>query len=134
MKDAKSGLQLAQRVTYLVFSMGLITLAVRPEWKAIVGGLLIGIAASLVNSWHLQWKTAKLAQLVARTQSKPRFNLGFLTRATIGVFAYVLAERVLHYNFYMTIAGLFFVQLVAIAFIGKPKPSVERGENETWNI
>jgi ATP synthase protein I len=79
-----------------------------------------------------QWKTAKLATIVAKTQSKPRFNLGFLTRACVGVLAFVVSDNVLQYNFYMTIVGLFFVQLVTIAFIGKSQASVERGETEKW--
>lgn len=133
MTDTKTALQFAQRVAYFVISIGLLTLVLKPEWEVHVGGLLIGIAASLINSWHLHWKTVKITEFVARLRQKPRITLGFLTRASIGVLAFVIAERVLHYNFYMTIAGLYFVHLVAIAFIGKSQNTVERGDKETWN-
>ena len=133
MIDTKAGLQLAQRIAFFLISIGLLAIVIKPEWESYIGGLLIGVAASLINSWHLHWKTVKITEFVARLGKKPRITLGFLTRASIGVLAFVIADRVLHYNFYMTIAGLFFVQLVAIAFIGKSQMTVERGDKETWN-
>jgi ATP synthase protein I len=133
MIDSKSNLKRAQRTTYLLISASLLLWAVKPEWETYAGGWVVGLFGSLIMAWHLQYKTSKLASIVANTGNKPRFNLGFLTRASIGVLAFVVSNEVLHYNFYMTIAGLFVVHLLTIAFIRKSQTSVERGEKETWN-
>lgn len=128
MIDSKSNLKRAQRISYLIISLSLIAWAIKPEWEPLAGGFIIGIAGSLIMSWHLQWKTVKFAELIAKTQAKPRFNLGFLTRASIGVLAYVVSVEVFHFNFYMTVVGLFVVQVMTIALIGKFQSSAERGE------
>jgi ATP synthase protein I len=134
MNVSKSNLKLAQRVTYFLISVAMIVWAIQPDYKPLMGGLIIGLAGSLAITWHLYWKTVKLAEIVAKTASKPRFNLGFLTRACIAVLAYVISNNVFHFNFYMTIIGLIFVQLVTIVLIRKNQSIVERGEKEKWNI
>lgn len=130
MKDSRSSLKLAQRITFLIISISLIIWAVWPELEPQVGGWLIGLIGSLLMTWHIEWKTTQITKAVAATGRKPRVSLGFLTRACLGLLAFVIAHDVLNYNFYMTIVGLFVVQLITIALICKATFSFERGEKE----
>lgn len=135
MDDLSGHLRTVTRITFFFLSVCFIGWALLPEHKPLFGGLILGAVASLANAFHLSWKVRQVGSYAA-AGIKKRNNLGFLTRACIGLLAAVLADRYFSFSLYGTVAGLFVAQLATLilGFIAKRNSAVrhstdERGEN-----
>ncbi|SFJ25517.1 ATP synthase protein I [Paenibacillus sp. UNC496MF] len=135
MDDLSGHLRTVMRMTFFFLSLCFIGWAVFPDHKPIFGGLILGAAASLVNAFHLSWKVQRIGANAAAKGSK-RNNLGFLTRACIGLLAVVVATRYFSFSVYGAVAGLFVAQLATLILGFRSKrrtaarhSSDERGEN-----
>ncbi|MBM7566541.1 ATP synthase subunit I [Paenibacillus sacheonensis] len=135
MDDLSGHLRTVMRVTFFFLSLCFVGWALFPERESLFGGLVLGTAASLVNAFHLSWKVQR-AGANAAAGIKRRGNLGFLTRACIGLLAAVVATRYFSFNVYGTVAGLFVAQLATLilGFRSKGRSAArhfsdERGEN-----
>jgi ATP synthase protein I len=135
MDDLSAHLRTVMRITFFFLSLCCIGWALWPEHKPLFGGLVIGAAASLANAFHLSWKVQRIGANAA-AQGTKRNTLGFLTRASVGLLAVVVATEYLSFSLYGTVAGLFAAQLATL-ILGiriKRSPAVrhsseERGEN-----
>ncbi|MFC5647760.1 ATP synthase subunit I [Paenibacillus solisilvae] len=135
MDDLSAHLRTVTRMTFLFLSLCCICWALWPAYKPLFGGLGIGAVASLVNASHLSWKVQRIGAKAAGQDTK-RTNLGFLTRACIGLLAVVVATEYLSFSLYGTVAGLFVAQLATLILGFRSKggsaalhSSDERGEN-----
>lgn len=104
--DLPSLMRKIVRTVFFFLSLGCIGWAVWPDWKPVFGGYLIGAAGSLLFTWHLAWKTARIAALAAGGH-RSRSGFGFLSRAAIALLAAVISVRMLHFSAPATVAGLF---------------------------
>ncbi|RKN78829.1 ATP synthase subunit I [Paenibacillus ginsengarvi] len=136
MNDLSARLKTATRASYLMLCICFLGWAIFPQYKGVFAGLVIGIAASVINSLHLSWKIYRLTDLALGKTSR-KTTLGFLTRACIVLLAVIVSTRTFQFNLIATLAGLFFVQLATLV-LGiistvrdkQSEPTVERGEKE----
>jgi ATP synthase protein I len=101
------------RASFFFLSLGCIGWALRPEWKPIFGGFLIGVIGGLLGYWHLAWKVSAVAARAA-SGSRIRSGFGFITRAAIGLLAAVVSVRMLAFNVVATAAGLIALPLATL--------------------
>ncbi|MFC5701565.1 ATP synthase subunit I [Cohnella faecalis] len=101
------------RTTFFFLSLGCLGWVIYPAWKPVFGGYLIGAIGSLLGTWHLAWKTARIAE-VAATGRRSRSGFGFLSRASIGLLAAIISVRMLEFNLPATVAGLFTAPLATL--------------------
>lgn len=135
MDELSGHLRTVMRLTFFFLSLCFIGWALFPEQKPFFGGLVIGAAASLANAFHLSWKVRRIGANAADRGTK-RINLGFLTRACIGLLAAVVATEYFSFSVVGTILGLFVAQLATLilGFRARGGPAArhssdERGEN-----
>ncbi|MEQ4482082.1 ATP synthase subunit I [Cohnella silvisoli] len=113
MYDLPALIRRTTRITFFFLSLGCIGLAIWPDYKPYFGGFMIGTIGSLLGSFHLAWKTTRIADL-AVTGRKSRSGFGYLSRAAIGVLAAVVSVQVLHFNLAATAAGILASPLVTL--------------------
>ena len=101
------------RFTLFFLSLGCISWAIWPDEKAIFGGIILGAIGSLLGSWHLAWKTTRLADVITGGR-KPRSGFGVLTRAAIALLSVVVSVRYMEFNLASTVAGLFVAPLATL--------------------
>lgn len=135
MDDLSAHLRTVTRITFLFLSLCCIGWAIWPAHNSLFGGLGIGAVASLVNASHLSWKVQRIGANAA-VQGSKRNNLGFFTRACIGLLAVVVATEYFSLSLIGTVIGLFVAQLATLilGFRSKSRPAAshssdERGEN-----
>lgn len=109
MNDSARFLKTISRSSMVLFAVGIVLWGALPSYRPTVAGLLLGMAASYVNVLYLGMKTRQLSDLVVQGERK-RFNLGFLTRASIAVLAVMFAFKSEHVELVTTIIGLFYGQ------------------------
>jgi ATP synthase protein I len=113
MDDLPALLRRTTRTTFFFLSMGCIGLAMWPDYKPYFGGFMIGTIGSLLGSYHLAWKTNRIADhAVAGRRSRSGF--GFISRAAIGVLTAVISVRVMEFNLPTTAAGILASPLVTL--------------------
>lgn len=95
------------RLSLWLFSIGLLLWLFLAQLRPEIAGLLLGMLVSLLNSWYLSKKIGQLSALVVEGTRK-RFNLGFLTRASIAILAVMYAMKSDHFDLATTIIGLFY--------------------------
>lgn len=124
------------RITFFFLFLGCLGWAVYPEWKEIFGGYLIGALGSLLFTWHLAWKTIRVADMAAGGR-RSRGGFGFLSRAAIGLLAAVISVRTLEFDPAATVAGLITAPMATLVLglssIRRKRgghPSDERGEKQ----
>lgn len=100
------------RITLFFLSLCLVVWALMPSIRPQVGGLMVGVVASIVNGIFLAWKVNRVGQ-AAIEPSKRKTGLGFLTRAAVVVLSVIVSER-LHLSLAATVAGLFSFQLATL--------------------
>jgi ATP synthase protein I len=113
MEDLPALLRRTTRITFFFLSLGCIGLAIWPGYKPYFGGFMIGAIGSLLGSFHLAWKTTRVADLAVAGR-KSRSGFGFLSRAAIGILATVISVQVLHFNLAATAAGILALSLVTL--------------------
>lgn len=115
MDELSTHLKSVYRVALFFLSICLLVWMGYPPFRGYALGLIIGTSASLINMHYLSLKIRQAAQH-AITQERRRFNLGFLTRAAIGVLAVILALRLgdVKVELFGVILGLLFWQVVSI--------------------
>lgn len=105
-----------------------------PDYKSYLGGFMIGVIGGLLGSFHLAWKTSRIADnaVIGR---KSRSGFGFISRAAIGVLAALVSVEMLQFNLAATAAGILAIPLVTLLLglftIRRPKDghsTDERGE------
>lgn len=136
MNDLSAHLKTVTRASFLMLCICFLGWAIFPQHKDVFAGLVIGVAASVINSLHLSWKIFRLTDLVLKKTNR-KTTLGFLTRACIVLLAFIVSTRTFHFNLIATLAGLFFVQLATLV-LGiittvrdkQSHPPAERGEKE----
>jgi ATP synthase protein I len=101
------------RFTFFFLSLGCICWAIWPDEKALFGGFILGAIGSLLGSWHLGWKTTRLADVITNGR-KPRSGFGFLTRASIALLVVVVSVRYMEFNLAATVIGLFVAPLATL--------------------
>lgn len=101
------------RFTFFFLSLGCICWAIWPNEKALFGGFMLGAIGSLAGSWHLAWKTTRLADVITGGR-KPRSGFGFLTRAFIALLVVVVSVRYMEFNLAATVIGLFVAPLATL--------------------
>lgn len=107
MNDLSVYLKTIYRISLSLFSVCLLVWAVIPEYRSLVAGLMLGMLVSLLNIWYLSMKIRQLSAL-AREGTRRRFNLGFLTRASMAVLAVMFAVKLEQIDLAATIVGLFY--------------------------
>jgi ATP synthase protein I len=112
MNDLSGFLKTISRLSLYLFSAGLLLWAALPQYRPIIGGLLLGMIVSLINLIYLGLKVRQLGDLVVQ-KAKKRFNLGFLTRAAMAVLAVMVAYRSERFDLFATVIGLFYAQVTA---------------------
>jgi ATP synthase protein I len=113
MDDLPALLRSTTRTTFFFLSMGCIGLAIWPDYKPYFGGFMIGTIGSLLGSYHLAWKTNRIAEhAVAGRRSRSGF--GFISRAAIGVLTAIVSVRVMEFNLPTTAAGILALPLVTL--------------------
>lgn len=100
------------RITLFFLSMGCLGLAIRPDWKPIFGGFLLGVVGSFLMSLHLAWKVSMIGKRAAAGQRPGTF--GFIPRAAIGALAAFVSVRYLAFHLPATAAGLLTIPLVTL--------------------
>jgi ATP synthase protein I len=113
MEDLPALLRRTTRMTFFFLSMGCIGLAIWPDYKPYFGGFMIGAIGSLLGSFHLAWRTTRIADKAVAGR-KSRSGFGFLSRAAIGVLAAYVSVRMLEYNLPATAAGILASPLVTL--------------------
>ncbi|MFD2615497.1 ATP synthase subunit I [Paenibacillus gansuensis] len=114
MDELSARLKTVYRAALFFLSLCLLVWALYPPLRGMAAGLLIGTAASLVNMYYLSMKVRQAAE-IAESGQKRRFNLGFLTRAAVGVLAVMLALRLgSDVELFGVILGLLFWQLAVL--------------------
>jgi ATP synthase protein I len=101
------------RFTFFFLSLCCICWAIWPNSKSVFGGFMLGAIGSLFGSWHLAWKTTRLADVITGGR-KPRSGFGFLTRAAIALLVVVVSVRYMEFNLAATAAGLFVAPLATL--------------------
>jgi ATP synthase protein I len=103
------------------------------DMRSELAGLMLGSAVGTMNLYYLSFKIRQLSDLAISNSGK-RFNLGFLTRASIAVLAVMFAYKSEHIDLISLIFGLFLVPIVSLLLVGflihfsKDKSGSERGE------
>jgi ATP synthase protein I len=87
--------------------------ALYPEYRPVIVGMIMGMAAGLFNVRFLSMKVQQLAQLAVNPEPK-RYNFGFITRLCIGFLIVVFAAKLEQVSLGGAIAGLFIPQLLTI--------------------
>jgi ATP synthase protein I len=123
MSDLAGFLKTISRSSMVLFAVGVVLWGALPSYRPYISGLLLGMLVSYVNVLYLGMKTRQLGELVAQGERK-RFNLGFLTRASLAVLAVMFAFKSEHVELVTTIIGLFYGQAAlfvtaAVAFFRK---------------
>lgn len=114
MDDFAGHLKSVTRVTLYVLLVCLLTWVLFPPLKPYAAGLILGTSISLINARYMAWKIEQLGKAAVDKTNK-RINLGFATRAATALLAVVIAFRYKEQvSFSTTLAGLFFVQLIAL--------------------
>lgn len=113
MNDLTSIVNAVSRVTLLLLSALLLGWALSPDYRPILSGLIMGLAAGLFNVRFLSIKVRQLAQL-AVSQENRRYSFGFITRLCTGFLIVVIAAKLEQVSLGATIAGLFIPQLLTI--------------------
>ncbi|TNJ64706.1 ATP synthase subunit I [Paenibacillus hemerocallicola] len=123
MSDLAGFLKTISRSSMVLFAVGVVLWGALPSYRPYISGLLLGMLVSYANVLYLGMKTRQLGELVAQGERK-RFNLGFLTRASLAVLAVMFAFKSEHVELVTTIIGLFYGQAAlfvtaAVAFFRK---------------
>ncbi|WP_373232155.1 ATP synthase subunit I [Cohnella sp.] len=136
MEDLPVLMRKISRITFFFLFLGCLGWAVRPEWEAVFGGFLIGTVGSLLFTWHLAWKSVRVADATAGGR-RSRGGFGFLSRAAIGLLAAVISVRTLEFDPAATVAGLITAPMATLVLgllsIRRKRgghPSDERGEKQ----
>jgi ATP synthase protein I len=124
MNDLAGFLKMISRSSMVLFAVGVVLWGALPSYRPYISGLLLGMLVSYVNVLYLGMKTRQLGELATQVERK-RFNLGFLTRASLAVLAVMFAFKSEHVELVTTIIGLFYGQAAlfitaAVAFLRKP--------------
>jgi len=101
------------KVSFVTMGACAVCWAIFPDVRSIPAGLLLGIAASLLNFWYLGLKVSQFADGLLNKKAR-RTSLGFLTRASVAVLVVGLAMKTPHLNWIAALAGLFFTQLATL--------------------
>ncbi|TMV47124.1 ATP synthase subunit I [Paenibacillus mesophilus] len=123
MNDLAGFLKTISRSSMVLFAVGVVLWGALPSYRPYMSGLLLGMLVSYINVLYLGMKTRQLGELAIQRERK-RFNLGFLTRASLAVLAVMFAYKSEHVELVTTIIGLFYGQAAlfvtaAIAFFRK---------------
>jgi ATP synthase protein I len=114
MDDLPSLMRRNTRMTLFFLSLGCLGLAIRPDWKPIFGGFLVGVAGGFLVSLHLAWKISMIAARAAAGWQRRLGGFGFVSRAALGVLAAFVSVRVLEFSLPATAAGLLIGPLVTL--------------------
>lgn len=109
MNDLAGFLKTISRSSMVLFAVGVVLWGALPSYRPQIAGFLLGMAVSYVNVLYLGMKTRQLSDLIVQGERK-RFNLGFLTRASLAVLAVMFAYKSEHVELVTTIIGLFYGQ------------------------
>jgi ATP synthase protein I len=101
------------RLTFFFLSLGCMGWLIWPDRQPVFGGFLIGVAGSLLISWHLAWKVSMIAAKAAAGR-RSRSGFGFVSRAALGILAAIVSVRMLHFSLPATAAGLLTGPLVTL--------------------
>lgn len=93
-------------MTFFFLSLGCLGWAIRPDWKPIFGGFLMGVAGGYLMSLHLAWKVSMTGTRAAAGMQRRLGSFGFVSRAAIGVLAALISVRYLEFNLPATAVGL----------------------------
>lgn len=85
-------MRLATKTMVYLMAACLILWAVLPEWKPVMMGLTVGLAASVMNAFLLQRRVGMIAQAAMEENSKKR-GLGFGNRIATVLLVAMLAYR-----------------------------------------
>lgn len=123
MNDLAGFLKTISRSSMVLFAVGVVLWGALPSYRPYMSGLLLGMLVSYINVLYLGMKTRQLGELAILRERK-RFNLGFLTRASLAVLAVMFAYKSENVELVTTIIGLFYGQAAlfvtaAIAFFRK---------------
>jgi ATP synthase protein I len=113
MDELSAHLKAVTRIAIFFLSICFILWTGFPDFRGYALGLIIGTGASLINMRYLSMKVRQAAD-IAEAGQKRRFNLGFLTRAAIGVLAVMLAIRLGNVELFGVIIGLLFWQVASL--------------------
>lgn len=98
----------------IIFAAGIFAIwAFMPEARAIAAGLLLGIAASIVNAFLLWRRMDWIGQTSAAGMAKRRTGTGMASRLAVVLLAAMTALRFPeHFNMPATLLACFYVQLL----------------------
>lgn len=113
MNDLSSIVHAVTRVTFFLLSGSLLVWVLFPEQRPLFLGLIIGLAAGLLNFRYLYIKIHQVSESVVTPGGK-RVSFGFLSRMCISLLAIMLAVRFDQVSVGFTVIGLFMVQILAI--------------------
>ncbi|HEX7058153.1 MAG TPA: ATP synthase subunit I [Bacilli bacterium] len=113
MDEFSAHLKAVSKVSLVFLGICLLGWFAVPRYHSYFAGLLLGAAASWINSMYLALKIRLAADAVLRKTGK-KVNIGFVPRAAISLLAVLVSLEAEDIAFSTTLAGLFFTQLVTL--------------------
>lgn len=119
MSDLNVHLRAVSRFILFFLSLCLFCWALLPGFRPIAAGLILGALAAWINAWLLFRKVKQISDNAAE-RGKKRTRFGFLARATVMLFAALIALKVPDVNVIAVLAGYFaaHVATLVMGFVG----------------
>ncbi|MEX1029458.1 MAG: ATP synthase subunit I [Paenibacillaceae bacterium] len=103
------------RIFLLVLSISCLAWAVLPQYADMIGGLIVGVIAGMINVSHLSWRVHRMTGSITNSQLPKKAPIGFFFRACVALLAALIASKSLHLSLAALSAGLIVVPIVILA-------------------
>jgi ATP synthase protein I len=115
MRNLTGLMKTVTRISLLILSVSCLVWAILPQYADIVGGLVVGVIAGMINASHLAWRVHRMTDQITKTQLPKKAPIGFFFRACVALLAALVATKSLHLSLAAVCAGLIMVPLVTLA-------------------